>query len=216
MSWGGCGEAKDSRGTPHRSPLSSGEPNRETTAGRDPLRRHAHFFAAAALSYYPSTRLHLVDTAINGTTCPAWSKGSPDKAARIAVLSGQGLPTPPQTDDRLVHLVKDTRNEPAAVQADQVYVGQSATNLVMATNADPVSVSSGGSPTRGSDTASRWWTRALKPLGFTTASAQQAPWALIRTFAPGPALSREDATTQHDTLAAVAGAEALPTKTSEH
>jgi hypothetical protein len=116
MSWGGCGEAKDSRGTPHRSPLSSGEPNRETTAGRDPLRRHAHFFAAAALSYYPSTRLHLVDTAINGTTCLAWSKGSTDKSARIAVLSGQGLPTPPQTDDRLVHLVKDTRNDPAAVE----------------------------------------------------------------------------------------------------
>ena len=116
MSWGGCGEAKDSRGTPHRSPLSSGEPNRETTAGRDPLRRHAHFFAAAALSYYPSTRLHLVDTAINGTTCLAWSKGSTDKSARIAVLSGQGLPTPPQTDDRLVHPVKDTRNDPAAVE----------------------------------------------------------------------------------------------------
>jgi hypothetical protein len=58
--WGGPGEAKDSRGTPHRGPLSSGEPNRETTAERDPLRRHAHSFAAAALSYYPSTRLHLV------------------------------------------------------------------------------------------------------------------------------------------------------------
>jgi len=141
MSWGGCGEAKDSRGTPHRSPLSYGGPNRETTAGRDPLRRHAHFFAAAALSYYPSTRLHLVDTAINGTTCLAWSKGSTDKSARIMVLSGQGLPTPPRTDDWLVHLVKDTRNDPAAVEADQVYVGQSATNLVMATNADPVSVS---------------------------------------------------------------------------
>lgn len=174
---------------------------------------------ALPVSYYPSTRLHLVDTAINGTTCLAWSKGSTDKSARIAVLSGQGLPTPPQTDDRLVHLVKDTRNDPAAVEADQVYVGQSATNLVMATNADPVSVSRD----------SLWWISdqgvrygiplvdsALKPLGVTTAPAQQAPWALIRTFAPGPALSREDAMTQHDTLAAVAGAEALPTKTSEH
>ena len=68
-------------------------------------------------------------------------EGSTDKSARIAVLSGQGLPTPPQTDDRLVHLVKDTRNDPAAVEADQVYVGRAATNLVMATNADPVSVS---------------------------------------------------------------------------
>jgi hypothetical protein len=200
MSWGGCGEAKDSRGTPHRSPLSSGEPNRETTAGRDPLRRHAHFFAAAARSYYPSTRLHLVDTAINGMTCLAWSKGSTDKSARIAVLSGQGLPAPPQTGDRLVHLVKDTRNDPAAVQADQVHVGQSATNLVMATNADPVSVSRD----------SRWWISdqgvrygiplvdsALKPLGVTTASAQQAPWALIRTFAPGPLTGGCNDTARH-------------------
>jgi hypothetical protein len=85
---------KDSRGTPHRSPLSSGEPNRETTAGRDPLRRHAHFFAAAALSYYPSTRLHLVDTAINGTTYLAWSKGSTDKSARIAVFVRPGVAHP--------------------------------------------------------------------------------------------------------------------------
>jgi hypothetical protein len=53
-------------------------------------------------------------------------------------------------------------------------------------------------------------------LGIATASARQAPWALIRTFAPGPALSREDALTQHDTLAAVAGAEALPTKAADH
>jgi Type VII secretion system ESX-1, transport TM domain B len=31
--------------------------------------------------------------------------------------------------------------------------------------------------------------------------ARQAPWPLIRVFAPGPALSRTDAMTQHDTLA---------------
>src|SRR5277367_6416957 len=141
MSWGGSGEAKDSRGTPHRSPLSSGQPNRETTAGRDPLRRHAHFFAAAAC---PTTRAHgRIWSTPRPTARRVWRgrRASTDKSIRIAVLSGQGLPTPPQTDDRLVHPVKDTRNDPAAVEADRVYVGQSATNLVMATNADPVSVS---------------------------------------------------------------------------
>lgn len=171
------------------------------------------------VSYYPTTRLHLVDTTVNGTTCLAWSKGSTDKAARIAVLSGQGLPTPPDADDRIVHLVKDARNDPAAGEADQVYVGRDATNLVMTTNADPASVSRD----------SLWWISDqgvrygipladadLKALGVATGSARQAPWALIRAFAPGPALSREDALTQHDTLAAVAGAEALPTKTAEH
>ena len=93
------------------------------------------------VSYYPATRLHLVDTTVNGTTCLAWSKGATDKAAKIAVLSGQGLPTPADTDDRLVHLVKDARNDPGAAEADQVYIGRAATNLVMTTNADPVSVS---------------------------------------------------------------------------
>jgi type VII secretion protein EccB len=171
------------------------------------------------VSYYPATRLHLVDTTVNGTTCLAWSKGATDKAAKIAVLSGQGLPTPADTDDRLVHLVKDARNDPGAAEADQVYIGRAATNLVMTTNADPVSVSRD----------SLWWISdqgvrygialddsALRPLGIATASARQAPWALIRVFAPGPALSREDALTQHDTLAAVAGAEALPTKAADH
>lgn len=171
------------------------------------------------VSYYPMTRLHLVDTAVNVTTCLAWSKGSTDKAAKITVLSGQGLPIAPETDDRLVHLVKDARDDPAAAEADQVYIGRAATNLVMTTNADPVSVSRD----------SLWWVSeqgvrygiplddsALRPLGIATASARQAPWALIRTFAPGPALSREDALTQHDTLAAVAGAETLPTKAAEH
>jgi len=38
----------------------------------------------------------------------------------------------------LVHLVKDARNDPAAVEADQVHVGRAATNLVTTTNADPV------------------------------------------------------------------------------
>src|SRR5262249_33675155 len=42
------------------------------------------------VSYYPATRLRLVDTAVAGTTCMAWSKGSTDKAAAAAVLSGQG------------------------------------------------------------------------------------------------------------------------------
>lgn len=169
------------------------------------------------VSYYPPTRLHLVDTIVNGTTCLAWSKGSTDRAATVVVLSGQGLPTPPESDDRLVHLVKDARSGGALAEADQVYITPNATNLVMTTNADPVSVSRD----------SLWWVSdqgvrygielddsALKPLHIATASAHQAPWVLIRTFAPGPALSRADALTQHDTLAPVVEAEILPIKAS--
>lgn len=169
------------------------------------------------VSYYPSTRLHLIDTKVNDTTCLAWSKGATDKAAKITVLSGQGLPIPPDADNRIVHLVKDAGADPAGTEADQVYIAHGAANLVMTTNADP----------RSDSRESLWWISdqgvrygialdegALKALGVSTSNARQAPWALIREFAPGPALSREDAMTQHDTLPPVNGGEAIPAKSS--
>jgi type VII secretion protein EccB len=164
------------------------------------------------VSYYPATRLHLVDSSVAGTTCLAWSKGATDGSAAVAVLSGQGLPIPPESDARLLHLVKDGGGDVAAIEADQVYIAVGATNLVMTTNADP------GSGSR----ESLWWISdqgvrygialddaTLRPLGIAPASARQAPWALIGVFAPGPALDRQDAMTQHDSLAPPAGAEAL-------
>jgi type VII secretion protein EccB len=166
------------------------------------------------VSYYPSTRLHLVDTGVDGTTCLAWSKGATDKAAKVSVLSGQGLPMPPERDNRIVHLVK-TRNDPTSVVADQAYIASGATNLVMSTNTDPSSVSRDA----------LWWISdqgirygialedsALKPLGIATASAQQAPWALTRVFPPGPALSQQDARVEHADAGPAGAAEALPTK----
>lgn len=152
------------------------------------------------VSYYPSTRLQLVDTAVNGTTCLAWSKAPSATAATVTVLSGQGLPIPEKFDDRVVRLVTPGRTDQAAPQADQAYIAPQATNLVMSTNADPASVSRDG----------MWWIsdqgirygialtdETLKPLGIVTASAQQAPWALIRVFEPGAALSAPDAKVMH-------------------
>jgi hypothetical protein len=135
------------------------------------------------------------------------------------VLSGQGLPIPPSSDSRLVHLVKPG-DDPASIVADQVYIAPGATNLVMSTNADPVSVSRDA----------LWWisdqgTRygielddsALKPLGIATASAQQAPWALIRVFGPGAALSQAAAKVEHGGDENSTGAaEALPTRAPDH
>ncbi|WP_375489209.1 type VII secretion protein EccB [uncultured Mycobacterium sp.] len=167
------------------------------------------------VDYYPPTRLHLVDTTVAGTTCLAWSKGATDSAATVALLSGQGLPTPAESDNRLVHLVKDAAADPTAVEADQLYIAPGATNLVMTTSADP------GSRSR----ESLWWISdqgvrygialddmTLKPLGIVPGNARQAPWPLIRIYATGPALSREDAMTQHDTLAPLGGTAALSTK----
>ncbi|HZA10655.1 type VII secretion protein EccB [Mycobacterium sp.] len=165
------------------------------------------------VSFYPPTRLRLVDTTANGTTCVSWSKGSTDRAAVTTVLSGQGLPIPVGAERRLIHLVKDGRDH-GSVEADQVYVAKGATNLVMTTSAAP-------------DAASResmWWIsdqgvrygigldeETLRALGISPGRAGQAPWPLVRVFAPGPALSRQDAMTQHDTLTPVGAAEALPT-----
>jgi type VII secretion protein EccB len=165
------------------------------------------------VSFYPATRLQLVDTTVDGTTCLAWSKGATDHSAQITVLSGQGLPIPVGDDQQLVHLVRDVR-EPNSVEADQTFIGKDATNLVMTTSAAPAADSR----------ESMWWMSdqgvrygieltedSLRALGVSPATALQAPWPLIRVFAPGPALSRADAMTQHDTLTPVVGAEALPT-----
>jgi len=166
------------------------------------------------VSFYPSTRLRLVDTKVNGTTCVAWSKGASDRASVTTLLSGQGLPIPIGAEQRLLHLVKDAR-DPQAVEADQVYIGKGATNLVMTTSAAPAADSH----------ESLWWIsdqgvrygialddESLKALGISPAMARQAPWPLIRVFAPGAALSREAALTQHDTLTPAGAAEALPTE----
>ena len=166
------------------------------------------------VSFYPTSRLQLVDTAVNGTTCLAWSKGATDRSAAITVLSGQGLPIPVGSDAQLTHLVKDVR-DPAAVEADQVFIGKGSTNLVTTTSAAPAADSR----------ESLWWIsdqgvrygvelsdESLRALGISPANARQAPWPLIRVFAPGPALSRADAMTQHDTLTPVVGAELLPTR----
>jgi type VII secretion protein EccB len=165
------------------------------------------------VAFYPSTRLTLVDTTVDGTTCVAWSKAATDRTAQIEVLSGQGLPIPVSADRQVLHLVKDSA-DPNAVEADQVYIDKNAANLVMSTSVAPASGSR----------ETLWWISdqgvrygidldqdSLRALGVSPASAQQAPWPLIKVFAPGPALTRTDALTQHDTLSPVLGAEALPT-----
>jgi type VII secretion protein EccB len=163
------------------------------------------------VDYYPTTRLELVDTGANPVTCVNWSKGSTDRTSETVVLSGKGLPIPIGSDNRLLRLVKNDRT-PTSIEADQVYMSPGATNLVMTTGAAPDATSR----------ESMWWISdqgvrygisleddTLRALGISPSMARQAPWPLIRVFAPGPALSRTDAMTQHDTLAAPAEAAPL-------
>jgi type VII secretion protein EccB len=165
------------------------------------------------VSYYPSTRLTFVDTTANPVTCVAWSKGSTDHSSLTRVLSGKGLPIPVVADSRLLHLVKDTRAT-TGVEADQVYMAPGATNLVMTTSAAAEATSR----------ESLWWIsdqgvrygislddESLRSLGITPGLARQAPWPLVRVFAAGPALTKADALTQHDTLSTPAEAALLGT-----
>ena len=154
----------------------------------------------AALGRHHRRRHHLPGL-VEGRppTSPRRSRCCPARACRSR----------PATTNRLVHLVKDARATRRRWKPTRSYIGPGATNLVMTTNADPPPVSRD----------SMWWISdqgvrygivsledsALKPLGMSPASARQAPWPLIRVFAPGPALSRADALTQHDTLTPVGG-----------
>jgi hypothetical protein len=163
------------------------------------------------VDYYPATRLVFVDTAASPVTCVSWSKGSTDRSAVTTVLSGKGLPIPISGDSRLLQLVKDGRG-PASIEADQVYMAPGATNLVMTTSAAPEATSR-ESLRWISDQGVRYGIplddESLRSLGITPGLARQAPWPLIRVFAVGPALTRADARTQHDTVSGPAEAAPL-------
>lgn len=154
------------------------------------------------VEYYPTGRLNFVDTAANPTTCVSWEKASTDPQARIAVYNGRGLPVPSSMDNRIVRLVRDDRN-PASVVANQVLVLPGAANFVTSTSAVVTAESR----------ESLFWVSAngvrfgiandestLRALGLDPSHAVQAPWPLLRTFAAGPALSREAALLARDTV----------------
>ena len=46
----------------------------------------------------------------------------------------------------------------------------------------------------------QWDQRTLASLGLDPGTAVQAPWPIVRTFAAGPAISRESALLAHDTI----------------
>ncbi|BBZ46585.1 type VII secretion protein EccB [Mycobacterium parmense] len=155
-----------------------------------------------AVEYYPTGRLNFVDTAANPTTCVGWEKGSTDPQARVTIYNGRGLPVPSYTDDRIVHLVRDDR-DPASVVANQVLVLPGAANFVASTSG-VITSDSRESLFWVSDNGVRFGIAAddstLRALGLDPGAAVQAPWPLLRTFAAGPALSRQAALLARDTV----------------
>jgi type VII secretion protein EccB len=154
------------------------------------------------VDYYPSRKLNFVNTAANPVTCVAWQKQSTDPQATITVFSGRGLPVPIGMDSRLVRLVRNDRN-PDSVEADQALVLPGAANFVATTSGVVTSESRESlywvSP-QGVRYGVQWDGKTLQALGLDPRSAVQAPWPIVRTFAAGPAISRDSALLARDTI----------------
>lgn len=154
------------------------------------------------VDYYPSGKLDFIDTAANPVTCVGWRKQAGDPQAAITIFTGRGLPVPIEMDSRLVQLVRDDR-APDSVEADRTLVLPGAANFVATTS---------GAAAADSRESLYWMSpqgvrygiqsdrRTLQALGLDPGIAVQAPWPLVRTFAAGPAISRDSALLARDTI----------------
>lgn len=170
------------------------------------------------VGFYPSGRLTFVNTAAEPVTCITWTKQSTDPQAAITILSGHGLPTPPALDGSIVRLVRDSRG-PGSVEAQQVLILPGAATFVASTSAAPASetrealywVSPQG-VRYGIEPDQATW----QALGIDPRTAVQAPWPILRTFAPGPAISRAGALVARDTVDPAGTLASVPGATDAH
>ena len=164
------------------------------------------------VAFYPTGKLLFIDTNAKPVTCVSWKKLSTDRQATVAVYNGRGLPTPQESDARIVGLVRDSRG-PDSVEAQQV--------LVLSDSANFVASTSGGIT---SDTReSLFWLspqgvrygierdqNTLQALGIDPRRAVQAPWPILRTFAAGPSISRPRALVIRDAIDPAGSTNNLP------
>lgn len=164
------------------------------------------------VDYYPSGKLDFVDTSANPLTCVGWRKQSGDPQATITIFTGRGLPVPISMDSHLVPLVRDDRG-PNSVEADQTLMLPGAANFVATTSAVATSDSRESlywlSP-QGVRYGIQSDQKTLRALALDPRSAVQAPWPIVRTFAVGPAISRDTALLAHDTIAGNRAVAAVP------
>lgn len=164
------------------------------------------------VDYYPPGKLDFIDTAANPVTCVSWAKQTTDPQAAITVFSGRGLPVRIDMDARLVQLVRDDRAADS-VEADRTLILPGAANFVASTSGVPMSDSRESlywvSP-QGVRYGIEWSQPTLQALGLDAHTAVQAPWPIIRTFAPGPAISRDGALVVRDTVTVGGAVAAIP------
>lgn len=163
---------------------------------------HIPVVDALDVDYYPSGRLDFVDTSANPVTCVQWRKQSTDPQAAITVYTGRGLPVSISMDSHLVALVRNDRDA-NSVEADQTLLLPGAANFV-ATTSGVATASSRESlywlSPQGVRYGVQWDNKTLQALALDPNNAVQAPWPIIRTFAAGPAISRDAALLARDTI----------------
>ena len=105
-------------------------------------------------------------------------------------------------DSHLVHLVRDDR-DPNSVRQNQTLMLPGAANFVATTSgvvrpaAEKVCI---GFPRKGFGTGSNRINEPCERWGLIHGCAVQAPWPIVRTFAAGPAISRDAALVARDAL----------------
>jgi type VII secretion protein EccB len=164
------------------------------------------------VGYYPRARMEFVDTGAAPVTCVGWQKDSGDPQATVTVFTGRGLPVPAGLDRRVVSLVRDDRTADS-VEADQTLMLPGAANLV-ATTSGVVTSDSRESLYWLSPQGVRYGIQpdqaTVQALGLDPDGAVQAPWPIVRTFAAGPAISRDTALVAHDSIAGAGAVAAVP------
>lgn len=165
-----------------------------------------------AVDFYPTGRLTFVDAAANPVTCVAWTKHSTDPQSTSTLLTGRGLPIPPDRDASIVQLVRDSR-ETGSFEAQQIAILPDAATFAVSTSAAPSADSretlywvSPQGVRYGIDNDPATW----RALGIDPRRAVQAPWALLRTFAAGPVISRAAALVARDRVDPAGAATPIP------
>lgn len=166
---------------------------------------------ALDVDFYPTGKLTFIDPDANPVNCVSWTKQSTDPQATIRIINGRGLPTPPELDFRIVTLVRDARDADS-VEAQQTLMLPGAANFVATTGggltADTRESLYWVSP-QGVRYGVDWEENTLQPLGIDPQQARQAPWPIVRTFAPGPAIGKADALLARDMIHAAGNAAQL-------
>ncbi len=157
------------------------------------------------VDFYPGGKLDFVDTDADPVTCVGWKKQTTDRQATVTFFSGRGLPTPQALDSHIVRLVRDA-NDPESFEANQTLILPGAANFVASTSGVITSDTRESlfwvSP-QGVRYGIEWDQSTLQALGLDPGRAVQAPWPILRTFAPGPAIDRASALLARDTIDAV-------------